>query len=330
MNLETETLHKNAIELARRFHNAESAMIDILQLIDEKKIFLDLGFTSLFDYSVRALKLSESTTSNFITVARKSKTVPELKMAISAGDITVAKARKITPVLTPGNQAHWIGLAKTLPKHKLEKEIAKVMPESATPGRTRYVSETRIELKIGISEVLMEKLKNAQNILSQKLKKSASLEDTLGELVECYLLKRDPVGKAKKIMAAKSAQGSAQGSAKMPIKKVVGVLPPPTPQARAGSPDGISTEKRGCVPGTRYIEATLKHEIRVRDGFQCSHSSTQGERCSNKRWLEIHHKLPLFRGGSNTLENLETLCSAHHKMFHREFLPGQHSSASLL
>src|SRR4051812_48212484 len=127
---EFETLHKAAVTIARKFHEAESALIDILQKIDDRKIFLKLEFTSLFDYAVKGLKLSEANASNFITVARKSKTVPELKQAIAAGEITVSKARKITPVITKQNQAHWIEMAKILPKQKLEKEVAKVMPET--------------------------------------------------------------------------------------------------------------------------------------------------------------------------------------------------------
>ena len=302
MTPENETLHKRALTVACQFHKAESSLIDILQLIDERRIFSNLGYTSLFDYSVRALKLSESTASNFITVARKSKIIPELKMAISAGDITVSKARKITSVLTPENQAHWIGLAKTLPKQKLEKEIAKVMPETLTPERSRYVSETRIELKMGVSEKLMEKLKRSQNLVSQKLKKSASLEDTLGELVELFLSKQDPVEKAKRVTSTKVKDFSQQQDSS-------------TSETRKG----LTSNAIASVHGTRYLNAGLKHQIRLRDGFQCAHLSEDGVRCQSKRWLEIHHRVPLSLGGSNNLSNFQTLCSAHHKMFHRNF-----------
>src|SRR6185369_5324151 len=148
MNQETENLHKTAVEIAKKFHEAESALIDVLQKIDDKKIFLRLGHTSLFDYAMKALKLSEANASNFIAVARKSKSVPEPKLAIDSGEITVSKARKITSVITPENQAHWIELAKNLPKPKLEKEVAKVMPETLVQERTRFVSESRVEMKV--------------------------------------------------------------------------------------------------------------------------------------------------------------------------------------
>ncbi|MBI2605974.1 MAG: HNH endonuclease [Deltaproteobacteria bacterium] len=41
-------------------------------------------------------------------------------------------------------------------------------------------------------------------------------------------------------------------------------------------------------------------------------------RCEQKRWLQVHHIKPVSLGGGNTLENLTTLCSGHHRMRHVE------------
>jgi 5-methylcytosine-specific restriction protein A len=41
-----------------------------------------------------------------------------------------------------------------------------------------------------------------------------------------------------------------------------------------------------------------------------------GVRCAQRRWLHYHHIIPKHQGGPDTLENLITLCSAHHKMEH--------------
>ena len=130
-----EVLHKRAVEIAERFHKVEIELIDILQAIDERRVFVNYGYSSLFDYATKALKLSESNAYNFITVARKAKAVPELKAAIHQGEITVSKARKLTPVLTPDNSARWLEMAKTLPRVQLEKEIARAAPQSTSPDR---------------------------------------------------------------------------------------------------------------------------------------------------------------------------------------------------
>ena len=154
-------LHQRALTVAKKFREAESELIDLLQEIDTQKTFREVGYTSLFEYAVKALKLSEANASNFITVARKSKSVPELQLAINAGDLTVSKARKITPILTTENSGHWIEMAKTLSKPQLEKEVARVAPQTLTPERIKYVTADRLEFKIGISEEIMVKLKRA-------------------------------------------------------------------------------------------------------------------------------------------------------------------------
>jgi hypothetical protein len=194
-------------------------------------------------------------------------------------DITLSKARKITPVITRENSGHWIELAKTLPKPKLEKEVAKVVPQALTPERARYVTETRIELKLGLSEDLMKKLRRAQDLVSQKARKPATLEETLGEILEIFMQKQDPLEKAKR----KIKQGD---------------------------------DASASVPGTRYVSADLKHFIHLRDQGRCSHIHENGQRCTNQRWLEIHHKIPLSRNGTNEIKNLQTLCHAHHRQRH--------------
>ncbi len=208
MNQALQSLHQKALLAAKHFHQSEASLIDILQELDDKKLFIHMGFASLFDYAIKALKLSEANASNFITVARKSKSVPELKAAIKSQAITVSKARKITPVLTPNNSAHWLELAKTLPKEKLEKAVAKVRPQTLTPERAKYVTETRLELKMGVSENLLAKLRRAQDLVSQSTKKPASFEEVLEAALTQYLDRNDPVEKARRNNPAEKTQRS--------------------------------------------------------------------------------------------------------------------------
>ena len=54
-------LHQRAILCAKRFHEAESELLTVLQRVDAQKTFRHLGFPSLFAYATHALKLSEGT-----------------------------------------------------------------------------------------------------------------------------------------------------------------------------------------------------------------------------------------------------------------------------
>jgi len=55
----------------------------------------------------------------------------------------------------------------------------------------------------------------------------------------------------------------------------------------------------------------LRDEVLTRDGFECQESNG----CCNGP-LQVHHKLPLSKGGSNDLNNLVTLCLFHHSLKH--------------
>ncbi|MBY0470520.1 HNH endonuclease, partial [bacterium] len=70
----------------------------------------------------------------------------------------------------------------------------------------------------------------------------------------------------------------------------------------------------------RVIPAHLHHAVQKRDQAQCTHI-TQGKRCTERRWLDIHHKNPLSQGGETTLENLTLLCRGHHQLLHYRILP---------
>ncbi|MGE3975824.1 MAG: hypothetical protein AB7F59_14970, partial [Bdellovibrionales bacterium] len=78
-------------------------------------------------------------------------------------------------------------------------QVAKASPREATPERMKFVSEERLNLQMGISEQLQQKLKRAQELESQRQQKHVSLEETLEALLNVYLEKKDPVQKAQKL-----------------------------------------------------------------------------------------------------------------------------------
>jgi len=127
MQKQFQVLHEEAKRTAQRFKRAEADLLEILQKIEEKKVFLHYGHTSLFQYAVEELDLTEHIALNFIKVARKAREIPELKKEIQKGNLSVSKARKITSVIKKENFPVWLEKLKTLPQKELEKEVAKMI-----------------------------------------------------------------------------------------------------------------------------------------------------------------------------------------------------------
>jgi hypothetical protein len=310
MKTNFQFLHEQALQISKQYLHAENDLISVLQEIDDCRGYREIGFKSLFEYATSALGLSESVSYNLITIARKSKEVPKLQEMIRKQEITISNARAIAPVLNSENQNKWLSTAATSSKRELEKEIAKEFPQAQVREQARYVSDQRIELKLGISEELHEKLKRVQDLVSTQSGKAASLEETLEAAVALFIEKKDPVEKAHRAQArmekSKSPvpeQAHERSSASFNSNSSFSLSPNPNPNPRPHK-------------SPRFIPASLVHAVRRRDHGQCTYRSSQGVRCSQRRWLEIHHVQPLAQGGQNKLENLRLICRGHHQVLH--------------
>jgi len=60
LNKKIEILHEKAIDICKQFNQAQVELIEILQAVEQKRVYLHFGCSSLFDYSVKKLGLGKS------------------------------------------------------------------------------------------------------------------------------------------------------------------------------------------------------------------------------------------------------------------------------
>ena len=153
---------------------------------------------------------------------------------------------------------------------EIERAVADVAPETKVPTSIIYKSSDLLELRVGISDVLREKLQRVQEI------GNFELPQALLAMADHYLKSFDPIQQAERALKRE-------------------------------------TRRHKGVTG---LPAKTRHELTLRDQTQCTHVDKNGERCPNKKWIETHHRKPRSEGGGHGLENLQTLCSGHHRMRH--------------
>ena len=217
-----EQIHSRAIEIAGCYRKSVGELLDILQTLDARKTYREYECTSLFQYAVRYLNLSEDVAYNFITVARKACEVPALKQEIATGAITVAKVRKTCPILTLENQGHWLGVAKEVPTKELERQVAHANPKPEVPESANYVSGDRLRMVLGVSRKFMEMLARAQDLESQSTQGAVNREGALLAALEAYLERRDLVRRAERITKARAVRLKA--AAAKALRSDAGVL----------------------------------------------------------------------------------------------------------
>ena len=331
MKIKSYPLHEKALELSKEFRRVEKDLIHVLQEIEEQKIYLELGFSSMFKYATLSLGLSENNAYSYIGVARKAKEVPFLQKGLDEGTISVSKVKHILTVLEPKNSEEWIEKVKRLSKKQIEKEVAILSPQIKKREKVHYVREQALRMHLEIKEEIYRKLKRAQEVSGAK-----DLEETLEALVSVYLKTKDPVEKAKRSLkkaalskpeplgpmgALKRRQGKRRESLKMESGEKQAARSELS-QARARSVRQHDLKSKKTIPGKKVLwrkalSAQLKHEVFLRDRGQCQFRGVDGKVCGEKKFVQIHHLEPLWQGGKNELGNLLTLCHRHHHFFHR-------------
>jgi hypothetical protein len=349
MHAQLEAIHKKALEVVSRYRACEADLIEVLQQADKARIYYALKYNSLYQYCTEGLGLSEDIAYNFIRLARKSVEIPALKEEIRAGSITVSKAKKIVPVLNKTNQTQWLDLAKTASKKDLERAVVTEKPELAVQEKVRFVQAERIHVQFGATPELARKLNRAREIESQKKGSVATLEVAVTAMADAYLRKEDPLQKASRFVdrniadawanlngpilgkplkagEVKSLNAGAANDANLnllvpgPVNvhsaaknsaELVGAIGSPykKPAPRL-APSSTSDQRR------TYISSAIRHNLHLKFGGQCSHVDAGGKRCQQRRFLHIHHIKPVSHGGDDSLENLQLLCSGHHKAHH--------------
>ncbi|MGE0527944.1 MAG: HNH endonuclease, partial [Bdellovibrionales bacterium] len=98
----------------------------------------------------------------------------------------------------------------------------------------------------------------------------------------------------------------------------------PVPRPSVPQPVQKPAAQKPAVPksnGRLRVTVAQREATLARDGGRCTHVDAQGRRCSEDKWLDVHHIRPVSAGGGHHLDNLTTLCRHHHDLVHQFSLP---------
>jgi hypothetical protein len=283
----TVFLHSK-VQLCQRI---EGLLVASLEEIDRLQFYSSLGYASLFTYAVTALRLSEATAYGFITVARKSREIPELKQGILNQKLTVSKAVRIVGSLSVENAAELIHFASTHSTRETDRKVA-ALRVSAEVGKNL------VALKI--SRKTKDLLRRARELLASKKISHLDLDQALQFVLEDYLQRHEPMKKAQRAVARRHNHRANSVRTEFAAQAEGGVL-------ADGKPLVSSSVRTECAMQTKYsVRAELmpnrrprllaheKHEVFARDGGRCTFKDALGRRCESERWLHIHQlSLPI-------------------------------------
>jgi hypothetical protein len=131
-------------DLITKSHVLEADLLLHLGEIDDRRLYLDSRFPSMFAFCVDELGFSEDAAYNRITVARAGRRLPAILDALRSGSVHLAGLRLLAPHLNELNHELVLPQAAGRSKRDIEELVARLAP--APPVRTgiRRVPESAV------------------------------------------------------------------------------------------------------------------------------------------------------------------------------------------
>ena len=334
--LELENLHMKLVKSAGDYHIAQANLLDHLQEAERLRLHLHRGFSSLFDYVTKEIGLSESCASNFINVARKSLEFKALKEGIRQGLFGVSKARKVTSILEPSNQKELLDDLEHKNTREIERKVASKTDAKPQRETLKPIAKNLARLTVDIDDELVELLDQLKDLVAPKITGKCTVQAAIKVSVKDYIERHDPQKRAERAKQRQEKHKETVGA--LHTRPVTGEPPVSTPVIATFSPGldelslaesspgkestrsgGTSHVNRKSKKRRGSIPAWVLHRVHERDRGQCVYQGKNGNRCTGKRYIHLHHQIPVAQGGKHHPDNLVTLCSAHHGYVHETF-----------
>lgn len=267
---------------------------------------------------------------------------PEALIAFQKGETQISHIAMIGNRITPANANVILeGI-----KNKSKREVEDLLSRVSSNGLIRE-HEPIIEKTFRMTESQAAVFDRVLEVIAARGRVATSVEGLL-KASETYLNQYDPMRIAEKaaereairnMRLAQAKQDSETTNQKNPCETpdTSDVLPiqglPDTNEAgKKCTSDELNTLtplerirshfKNKRLDPRRPIRASVRNRVWLRDEGQCTFHYGNGERCKERKMLEIDHKIMVCRGGTNDESNLILRCR-HHNQFLAELELGK-------
>jgi 5-methylcytosine-specific restriction endonuclease McrA len=349
-SLSDSDLRSATRELVRTSHGVDAALLVHLGEIDERKLYLDWTFSSMFAFCVGELRLSEDVACNRIDLARAARRIPVILEVLRSGQVHLAGLRLLAPHLTPENQDRVLAEAAGKSKRQIEELVARLSPQPAVasmvrklPARPNLLPETSPALLFGTaapvappesSPVLAFAPPPAPPPRRDERRAVTPLaEETFKFQFTASRACRDKFRQAQDLLRHRIPDGDL-GTI---FEKALDLLIDQVKKERFATgrkARQAPTEEADASP-SRHIPDAIKREVFERDGGRCTFADELGRRCTETGTLEFDHRDGFARARHHRADRIRLLCRAHNQhaaeqMYGRAFMERARASIDRL
>ena len=323
-------LRRGLLLFNMRTNHATAMMLAYLGEFDEQKLYRPEAYSSMHQFCISELGMSQDAADKRIRVARITREFPALLPAIADGRLNLSGVLLFAPVLTQANADDIVHAASRLSCEQIRTMLAQRFPKPEPVAQ--------VVLAVHASDAL------AAEPRSPASKRVEELSRTLDSLVmpvetpqrAVSFARFTPVapgryaieGRVDQALVEKlqrAQQLLSHGGTAFELAQIFELAADLVLAHAERKRFGATSKPRGRRNSgdSRHIPEAVKREVFTRDGGSCTFTSSSGRRCEARDNIEFDHVRPVARGGRSVADNVRLLCRAHNQMLaDQTFGPG--------
>lgn len=329
-------LVRRVVLLAGREREATVELVGHLAELDARKLHLAEGYGSLFAYCTGALRLAEHAAYNRIEAARLSRRFPAVLELLADGSINLSTARLLAPHLRPDNFEALVAQARGRSKREVEVLVARLAPQPDVATSVRRLPARAQAAPLPTPGPVATALPAGLAVPSEagpSLPPPTAPDSRGPSPPEIVAAPERPTRRPEVSALAPEryrVQFTVGAATHEKLRRAQELLLREIPDGDPGAifdraltllledvarkklaASGKPRHSQSARAGSRYIPARVKRAVWLRDGGRCAFVSASGRRCSERVFLEFHHREPYAIGGEATVANVSLRCRAH-------------------
>jgi hypothetical protein len=334
-----------ADRLAGLLRVEQGAMADFLVALadfDERRGWKELGYSSLFDFLHRDLRLSKGAAHYRMTAAKLVQRFPEIVEPLRDGRLCITTVVQLAKVLTPENRRETLPKFFQRSKREAMAVAAALKPDTAAPHRdvitaVRSAGAPYVGSSIAVPESAapgssgpplvqpVEPLQPLQPLQPLEAHETAPLlvakpppRDAVEPLTAEQFRIHVTVSRRflEKLEAARAALSHRHPGGRDADVLEAGLDLILEKQAKR---NGMTDKPRKPAPAATppcnsHIPASVRREVWKRDKGRCQWPLDSGGICGSTYRVECDHRVAEALGGPSTVDNLRLLCRFHNDL----------------
>ncbi|HWE25486.1 MAG TPA: hypothetical protein VG496_16240, partial [Myxococcales bacterium] len=315
----------------------EAELLLHLGEIDQRKLFLDCGHSSLFVFCVKTYGFSEDVTCSRTAVARAARQFPAILESIRSGDVHLTGMRLLIPHLTPENHRDVLAKAAGKSKREIEELVASLSPQPPVPTVVRKLPErtgpaAEPQQPLLTSAPFNDSTTPVELPASPKTSTIPQHRPVIAPLSEAtYKIQftasrafRDKLRHAQDLLRHRVPDGDPAAILESALDLLISKVEKER-FAIGRKPRKATVAATDAAPG-RDVPDAMKREVTQRNEQRCAYvDPATGRRCEETGGLEFDHIDGFARVREHRPDRIRLLCRAHNqhaaeKMYGREFM----------